>query len=55
MNKSILTQKLISCVKEVLEEYEDSDFTRQTVREIVSTVIYSEIKDIIDKHNERGL
>jgi hypothetical protein len=46
---------IIDKIKYILEQYQDANLTSQTSREIIATVIYGEIKDMLDKHNERGL
>ena len=46
---------IIDKIKDILEQYQDANLTSQTSREIIATVIYSEIKHIMDKDKERGL
>ncbi len=46
---------IIDRIKKILSEFQDSNLQSDTAREMISIYIYNELKDDLDKKDERGL
>jgi hypothetical protein len=46
---------MIDRIKNVLSEFQDSNLQDEAAREIISIYIYNELKQELDKKDERGL
>ena len=46
---------MIDRIKNVLSEFQDSNLHDEAAREIISIYIYNEVKNELDKKDERGL
>jgi len=46
---------IIDRIKKILSEFQDSNLQSDIAREMISIYIYNELKDDLDKKDERGL
>ena len=46
---------MIDRIKNILSEFQDSNLHDEAAREIISIYIYNELKQELDKKDERGL